>query len=94
MPITAETFELKHFDSLARGITVAREAYDRALNDLHHTRTERAELRTHLEGYERELQEAPSKEQWNRLLEFIADVERGIRSRDELFDYARELSCE
>lgn len=90
MSITAETFELEHFDKLVRGISVAREAYDRALNGLHHASNESFDLRLHLESCERELAESPSIDQWNKLIEFIGDVERDLRSAEELFAYVRE----
>lgn len=90
MPITAETFELEHFEKLERGIGVAKQAYAALVNDLEHEADARADLRAHTDDLEDKLRERPTMEQWNGVMQFIVDVERGIRSVEELFVFARE----
>lgn len=90
MPITAETFELEHFEKLERGIAVAREAYAARVKDLEHEEEARAELRAYIADLEDEYQRRPTVEHWDRVMQFIVDVERGIRSVEELFVFARE----
>lgn len=90
-PITAETFELEHFEKLVRGVSVAQEAFAALENDLREEQEDREKAEAERDELKESLDEARSELREQRtLIELIADVERGIRSLDELFTYVRE----
>ena len=91
MPITVETFEVEHFEKLVRGVNVAYEAYAALREELRKCDEDRDQVTQRLESAELALQEYPSADDWNRLVMFILDVERGLRSTGELFAFARQV---
>jgi hypothetical protein len=82
MPITAETFEPKHFDALSRGLTVAKEAYETIADRLAHETTYLKAANEKIFDLEQALPITPA--QWEKLVVYIEDLERGIRTPAEV----------
>lgn len=90
MSLTAEAFTEEHFAKLTRGMALAEESYQllqRRINDLD---TQLTETLAALNEAEAKMQECPSPIEWAFLMEFIGDVQRGVRSIDELYEHVRQ----
>lgn len=92
MAITAETFESEHFDKLLRGIDIAHEAFDEREREINKLEAEKEHLDDLVDLLRNEVADLRAQLlPVERLMEFIGDIERGIRTVDELFELAREL---
>lgn len=94
MPITAETFELEHFEVLRRGLDAAEGAL-RLRDEEVEKLTEQIDVAKDARDEEVDqlkdaLSEKPTAEEWGKLIEFIVDVDRGVRDFPELIAWLRD----